>query len=236
MRLFLATPRSVATARTDALVVHPPSNRSSSKHNNSPAISSPRPRSRPADINIEKPDAGDQVLAAIFGPENPSTNWHQHFRTWRTRRLRGIKVEYGDRLDEVAEFLAEFAQKVKALGPAGDLRSMSYRAGAPLDSVTDPQEGAWVAPENGRVALEGGVRLHDLRHVAGTEAATGASTNELMHVPGAVRSARAGVAESNATTKRDEAIADSIDRILDAAQRYGETSTNVLRFRRGSGE
>ena len=88
---------------------------------------------RLAEIKISDPDASDQVLAAIFGPDNAATNWHQHFRTWRKQRLREIEVEYGDRLDEVAEFLAEFATKVKALGPAGYLRSTSHRAGEPID-------------------------------------------------------------------------------------------------------
>src|SRR3954447_12719475 len=88
---------------------------------------------RLAEIKISDPDASDQVLAAIFGPENAATNWHEHFRTWRKHRLREIEVEYGDRLDEVAEFLAEFASKIKALGPAGYLRSTSHRAGEPID-------------------------------------------------------------------------------------------------------
>jgi transcriptional regulator with XRE-family HTH domain len=88
---------------------------------------------RLAEIKISDRDASDQVLAAIFGPENAATNWHTHFRTWRKQRLREIEVEYGDRLDEVAEFLAEFATKVKALGPAGYLRSTSHRAGEPID-------------------------------------------------------------------------------------------------------
>ncbi len=87
---------------------------------------------RLAEIKINDPDASDQVLAAIFGPENAATNWHTHFRTWRKRRLREIEVEYGDRLDEVAEFLADFASKIKALGPAGYLRSTSHRAGEPV--------------------------------------------------------------------------------------------------------
>ena len=71
---------------------------------------------RLAEIKINDPDASDQVLADIFGPENAANNWHPHFRTWRKQRLREIEVEYGDRLDEVAEFLADFAFKIKALG------------------------------------------------------------------------------------------------------------------------
>jgi transcriptional regulator with XRE-family HTH domain len=88
---------------------------------------------RLAEIKIDNPEAADEVLAAIFGPEGAARNWHQHFRTWRRHRLREIEVEYGDPLDEVADFLAEFAAKVKALGPAGYLRSTSHRAGEPVD-------------------------------------------------------------------------------------------------------
>lgn len=76
-----------------------------------------------------------------------------------------------------------------------------------------------------------GVRLHDLRHVAGTmAAATGASTKELMYRLGHA-SPRAALRYQHATGKRDEAIADGIDRILDAAQREVELGSNVVRFR-----
>jgi transcriptional regulator with XRE-family HTH domain len=88
---------------------------------------------RLGEIQIDNPDAADATLAAILGPEGAARNWHEHFRTWRKRRLREIEVEYGDRLDEVADFLAEFASKVKALGPAGYLRSTSHRADEPVD-------------------------------------------------------------------------------------------------------
>lgn len=73
------------------------------------------------------------------------------------------------------------------------------------------------------------MRLHDLRHVAGTmAAATGASTKELMHRLGHA-SPRAALRYQHATAKRDEAIADGIDRVLDAAQ--DEAGSDVLRFR-----
>ena len=52
--------------------------------------------------------------------------WHDHFRTWRKRRLREVERQYGDRLDEVAEFLAEFAAKIKAVGPKTYLESMAH--------------------------------------------------------------------------------------------------------------
>jgi transcriptional regulator with XRE-family HTH domain len=88
---------------------------------------------RLAEIQIENPEGADDVLAAIFGPEGAVRNWHPHFRTWRKRRLREIEVEYGDRLDEVADLLGDFAAKVKALGPAGYLRSAAHRTGEPVD-------------------------------------------------------------------------------------------------------
>lgn len=88
---------------------------------------------RLAEIKIDDPGGADQVLSAIFGPDEAAQNWHEHFRTWRKRRLREVEVEYGDRLDEVADFLAEFATKVKALGPAGYLRSTAHRPGEPVD-------------------------------------------------------------------------------------------------------
>jgi transcriptional regulator with XRE-family HTH domain len=88
---------------------------------------------RLAEIKITNPDAADEVLAAIFGPEGAARNWHPHFRTWRKRRLREIEVEYGDQLDEIADVLADFAAKIKALGPAGYLRSSAHRPGEPVD-------------------------------------------------------------------------------------------------------
>lgn len=101
--------------------------------------------------------------------------------------------------------------------------------GAPVRVVTWQRD--WTRARR-TLGLES-VRLHDLRHVAGTmAAATGASTKELMHRLGHA-SPRAALRYQHATAKRDEAIADGIDRMLDAAQRDGETGSNVLRFRTG---
>lgn len=94
---------------------------------------------RLAEIKIENPEAADEILSAIFGPDGAARNWHEHFRTWRKKRLREIEVEYGDQLDEVAEFLAEFANKIKVLGPAGYLRSTSHRPGETVDDE-EPRE------------------------------------------------------------------------------------------------
>ncbi len=74
-----------------------------------------------------------------------------------------------------------------------------------------------------------GVHLHDLRHVAGTmAAATGAGTKELMHRLGHA-SPRAALRYQHATAKRDEVIADGIDRLLEAAR--NEPNSKVLPFR-----
>jgi transcriptional regulator with XRE-family HTH domain len=90
---------------------------------------------RLAEIQIENPEASDAALAAIFGAEVATQNWHESFRTWRKKRLNEIEREYGDRLDEVALFLKEFSTKIEALGPRGYLRSMAHRPG---ESVIDP--------------------------------------------------------------------------------------------------
>jgi len=95
---------------------------------------------RLAEININNPDASDAVLAAIFGAEGAARNWHESFRTWRKKRLNQVTREYGDRLDEVAEFLTEFASRITALGPSAYLQSQAYREGESV-SVLDEAEG-----------------------------------------------------------------------------------------------
>jgi transcriptional regulator with XRE-family HTH domain len=93
---------------------------------------------RLAEIQIGNPEESDATLAAIFGAEGASRNWHESFRTWRKNRLAEIERGYGDRLDEVALFLKEFATKIEALGPRGYLQSMAHREGETvLDSDVD---------------------------------------------------------------------------------------------------
>lgn len=93
---------------------------------------------RLAEIQIGNPEESDATLAAIFGAEGASRNWHESFRTWRKKRLAEIERGYGDRLDEVALFLKEFATKIEALGPRGYLQSMTHREGeSVLDSDVD---------------------------------------------------------------------------------------------------
>ena len=62
----------------------------------------------------------------MLGPKTATGAWHDHFRVWRKRRLRQLEKQYGDRLDEVADFLAEFAAQVKAVGPKTYLESVAY--------------------------------------------------------------------------------------------------------------
>lgn len=92
---------------------------------------------RLADLNITDPDTVDDLAAAVFGDrEAGAGNWHDHYRTWRKKRLRQMAHTYGDRLDEVAEFLGEFAAQLTQLGPAGYLQSMAHKRGEKLDDTT----------------------------------------------------------------------------------------------------
>ena len=84
---------------------------------------------RLAEIHINNPEETDAALAAIFGPEGGARNWHESFRTWRKKRLAEMEREYGDRLNEVAAFLKDFATKIETFGPRGYLESMAHRDG-----------------------------------------------------------------------------------------------------------
>ena len=81
---------------------------------------------RLAEIGLQNPDEADQALLAVLGPKTATGAWHDHFRIWRKRRLRQLEKEYGDRLDEVADFLADFAAQIKAVGPKTYLESVAY--------------------------------------------------------------------------------------------------------------
>ena len=77
---------------------------------------------------------------AILGAKTATGAWHDHFRTWRKRRLREVERQYGDRLDEVADFLAEFAAQIKAVGPKTYLESMAHnRDETPNESSGEPR-------------------------------------------------------------------------------------------------
>ena len=95
---------------------------------------------RLGDINIQNPDASDKVLAAIFGKEGAAGNWHESFRTWRKKRINEVAREYGDRLDEVALFLAEFAERITTLGPRMYLQSQAHRDGESVSVAMHDEE------------------------------------------------------------------------------------------------
>jgi transcriptional regulator with XRE-family HTH domain len=94
---------------------------------------------RLADLNVTNPEEVDDVLAALFGAEGAAGNWHDHFRTWRKKRLAKLASTYGDQLDEVAEFLAEFALQIKSFGPKAYLQSKAHRRG---EELLDDLDGA----------------------------------------------------------------------------------------------
>jgi len=85
---------------------------------------------RLTDLRLTSPEEVDDLAAALFGgKDSAARNWHDHYRTWRKKRLVEIARNYGDRLDEVAEFLGTFANEVSQLGPHGYLQSISYKRG-----------------------------------------------------------------------------------------------------------
>lgn len=87
------------------------------------------------DIRIEDPDDAGAVATAALGPDGAVGNWHPHFRSWRHARLREIEREYGDRLDDIADFMVDLGSKIKAFGPSGYLHSTAYRRGDPVDDA-----------------------------------------------------------------------------------------------------
>jgi transcriptional regulator with XRE-family HTH domain len=96
---------------------------------------------RLADINITNPEEVDDLLAALFGAEDAARNWHDHYRTWRKKRLAVLAKNYGDRLDEVAELLGEFALQIRELGPKGYLLSKAHRSGESVEDDLLDEEG-----------------------------------------------------------------------------------------------
>lgn len=95
---------------------------------------------RLADINLTDPETVSDVLAVLFGAEGAAQNWHAHYRTWRKRRLSELAKTYGDRLDEAAEILGEFALRIRTLGPQGYLQSTAHIAGEEAFDEFDTEE------------------------------------------------------------------------------------------------
>jgi transcriptional regulator with XRE-family HTH domain len=91
-------------------------------------------------MGLHVPTDLDPVMAGILDGGNPARmNWHDHFRTWRKNRIALLAREYGDQLDDVADFLAEFAAAIKTFGPSGYLQSTAHREGeTPFRGPGDP--------------------------------------------------------------------------------------------------
>ena len=72
---------------------------------------SPTSSSRPGSERTHLTDTGD---------------WHTTLYAAALGQERQLERQYGDRLDEVADFLADFAAQVKAVGPKTYLESVAY--------------------------------------------------------------------------------------------------------------
>jgi transcriptional regulator with XRE-family HTH domain len=81
------------------------------------------------ELKLTSPEEVTDLQAALFADGEHPHNWHQHFRTWRRRRLSTLAVDQSDRLDEVAEFLVEIGTKIRELSPKGYFLSHSYEEG-----------------------------------------------------------------------------------------------------------
>jgi hypothetical protein len=88
-----------------------------------------RPHSEADRVGVDRDDlsslGGDQ-LAGGGGGEGDDAVPRLVCVVWRKRRLRQVERQYGDRLDEVADFLADFAAQIKAVGPKTYLESVAY--------------------------------------------------------------------------------------------------------------
>lgn len=84
---------------------------------------------RLAEMGLNVPTDLDPIMATVLGANPASMNWHDHFRTWRKNRIALLAREYGDRLDDVADVLADFAAQIKTFGPQGYLQATAHREG-----------------------------------------------------------------------------------------------------------
>jgi transcriptional regulator with XRE-family HTH domain len=94
---------------------------------------------RLASLNVEDPALVDDVFARLSGASDTDTNWHEHFRTWRQKRLDELATNYGDQLDEIAAGLAEFAHQIQQAGPLAYLQWKAHKDG---DGRTSPPQRA----------------------------------------------------------------------------------------------
>lgn len=100
---------------------------------------------RMQELRLTEPSAMDPLIAAVFGDPRGSsaTNWHDHFRTWRKRQVDQLAREYGDRLDDLAAVLAEFAGRLQTFGPRGYLQALAHKEGEtsfPVPAEPDDEE------------------------------------------------------------------------------------------------
>jgi transcriptional regulator with XRE-family HTH domain len=79
------------------------------------------------ELGLHVPTDLDPVMAMILGGDPARMNWHDHYRTWRKNRIEVLAREYGDRLDDLADTLADFAAQIKTFGPAGYLQSVAHK-------------------------------------------------------------------------------------------------------------
>jgi hypothetical protein len=84
---------------------------------------------RLAEMGLNVPVDLDPIMATVLGANPASMNWHDHFRTWRKNRIALLAREHGDRLDDVADVLADFAAQIKTFGPQGYLQATAHREG-----------------------------------------------------------------------------------------------------------
>jgi transcriptional regulator with XRE-family HTH domain len=82
-------------------------------------------------LGLNIPQDLDPVMAVVLGAPRDFSflNWHEHFRTWRKKRIALLAREYGDQLDDLADVLSDFAARIKTFGPEGYLQSKAHRDG-----------------------------------------------------------------------------------------------------------
>ena len=94
-------------------------------------------------LGLNVPTELDPVMATMLGGDPARLNWHDHFRTWRKQRIALLAREYGDRLDDLAGTLADFANQIKTFGPSGYLQSVAHQPGEepyPLEQLSESNE------------------------------------------------------------------------------------------------
>ena len=81
------------------------------------------------EIKIKNPEESDAISRRSTAPTSRSGTGPELPDVAEVVASTTCQAEYGDRLDEVALFLKEFATKIEVSGPAGYLQSMAHRHG-----------------------------------------------------------------------------------------------------------